>query len=149
MEARKAHKEFFHIDLDAGWEQPAGYKLGFWQKVLSTDFDEANKRGSRCRLLRIDPGVYSEAPFLHDHWEEVFLFEGDLIVGSDSVGNGGEQFLAPTYAVRPPGVPHGPFKSEKGCVLFELHYYTANVSPSNPISGASLKVAGDASGFER
>ena len=22
-----------------------------------------------------------------------------------------------------PGVYHGPFKSEKGCTLFELHYY--------------------------
>ena len=23
----------------------------------------------------------------------------------------------------PPGVYHGPFKSENGCILFELHYY--------------------------
>ncbi len=48
---------------------------------------------------------------------------GDLIVGNDAQGKGGEQFFAPTYAVRPPGVYHGPFQSEKGCVLFELHYY--------------------------
>ena len=28
-----------------------------------------------------------------------------------------------TYACRPPHTPHGPFKSETGCILFELHYY--------------------------
>ena len=38
-------------------------------------------------------------------------------------GKGGESFQAPTYACRPPGVYHGPFKSEKGCMLFEIHYY--------------------------
>jgi hypothetical protein len=109
--------------MENGWQTPPGYKQGFEQKILASDLDEVNKRGSRSRLLRIRPGTYSEAPFVHDHWEEVFLFQGDMIVGNDAQGNGGEQFFAPTYAVRPPGVYHGPFKSEKGCVLFELHYY--------------------------
>ena len=45
------------------------------------------------------------------------------IVGNDEKGNGGESFDKATYACRPPGVYHGPFKSEKGCTLFELHYY--------------------------
>ena len=119
----KPHLEFITIDRDEGWQTPPGYKRGFWQKVLASDLDEVNKRGSRSRLLRIDPGVYSEAPFVHDHWEEVYLAEGDLIVGCDASGNGGTQFHAPTYACRPPGVYHGPFKSENGCLLFELHYY--------------------------
>ena len=44
-------------------------------------------------------------------------------LGNDADGNGGERFTAPTYACRPPGAPHGPFKSEGGCMLFELHYY--------------------------
>ena len=124
----KPHLEFFPVlmendDMENGWQTPPGYKQGFEQKILASDLDEVNKRGSRSRLLRIRPGTYSEAPFVHDHWEEVFLFQGDMIVGNDAQGNGGEQFFAPTYAVRPPGVYHGPFKSEKGCVLFELHYY--------------------------
>jgi hypothetical protein len=119
----KPHLEFFPVDMQAGWQTPPGYKEGFSQRILASDLDETNKTGSRSRLLRIAPGVYSEKPFVHDHWEEVFLFEGDLIVGNDENGNGGEKFLAPTYAIRPPGVHHGPFKSEKGCVLFELHYY--------------------------
>ena len=38
-------------------------------------------------------------------------------------GKGGEPFDAGTYACRPPGAHHGPFKSENGCVLFEIHYY--------------------------
>ena len=119
----KPHLEFFAIDRENGWERPAGYKQGFWQKILASDFDEVKKQGSRSRLLRIDPGTFSEKPFVHDHWEEVFLAEGDLIVGSDEQGQGGTQFHAPTYACRPPGVYHGPFKSETGCLLFELHYY--------------------------
>jgi hypothetical protein len=123
MKLGKPHLEFFTIDRNEGWETPPGYKHGFWQKILASDLDEVNKRGSRSRLLRIDAGTFSEKPFVHDHWEEVFLAEGDLIVGSDEHGNGGEQFHAPTFACRPPGVYHGPFKSEKGCLLFELHYY--------------------------
>ncbi len=79
--------------------------------------------GSRSRLLKFEPGVYTTVPFVHDHWEEVYLMSGDLIVGNDAQGRGGEPFMAPTYACRPPGVHHGPFKSEQGCLLFEMHYY--------------------------
>lgn len=120
---QKPHLEFFAVDMVTGWETPPGYKSGFTQKTLASDLDEVNKRGSRSRLLRIAPGEFSEQPFIHDHWEEVFLVEGDLIVGNDDRGEGGEQFHAPTYACRPPGVYHGPFKSEKGCLLFEIHCY--------------------------
>jgi hypothetical protein len=73
--------------------------------------------------LRFDPGTFTTAPFVHDHWEEVYLLSGDLIVGNDALGKGGESFLSPTYACRPPGVHHGPFKSKDGCLLFEIHYY--------------------------
>ena len=58
--------------------------------------------GSRTRLLRFDPGVYTTAPFVHDHWEEVYLVSGDLIVGNDKQGKGGEAFeRRPMPAVRP------------------------------------------------
>lgn len=123
MATGKPHMEFKSLDMDEGWETPPGYPEGMQQKVLAADLDEINKRGSRTRLLRIAPGCYSTVPFVHDHWEEVYLLEGDLIVGNDEHGEGGEQFHAPTYACRPPGVHHGPFKSDGGCVMFELHYY--------------------------
>ena len=102
---------------------PPGYPEGIKQKILAADIDEEKKTGSRSRLLRFDPGAFSTVPFVHDHWEEVFVVSGTLTVGSDSEGNGGEPFHAPTFACRPPGVHHGPFKSEGGCLLFELHYY--------------------------
>jgi len=119
----KPHIEFLPLDMDEGWETPPGYPVGMDQKVITTDLDEDGKSGSRSRFLRIKPGVYSTEPFVHNHWEEVYLVEGDLIVGNDAQGVGGAQHFAPTYACRPPGVHHGPFKSENGCVMFELHYY--------------------------
>jgi hypothetical protein len=52
------------------------------------------------------------------------LLSGDLIVGNDKEGNGGETYMGATYACRPPGAYHGPFKSETGCLLLEIHYFS-------------------------
>ncbi len=120
---RKPHIEFELVSNEEGWKTPNGYPEGIKQKILASDLNEVTKTGSRSRLLRFDPGVYTKEPFVHDHWEEVFLVSGDLIVGNDEQGNGGETFNKATYACRPPGVYHGPFKSKNGCTLFELHYY--------------------------
>lgn len=125
MSAGKPHLEFHTLDMTTGWETPPGYPEGIKQKILASDLDEEAKRGSRTRLLRFDPGVYTTEPFVHDHWEEVYLLHGDLTVGNDASGRGGEAFPADTYACRPPGAYHGPFKSEGGCMLLELHYYSA------------------------
>lgn len=123
MPIRKEHKEFHTVDLTRGWETPPGYPAGIEQQVLAGFLDETGKRGFRTRHLRFAPGVYTTVPFTHDYWEEVYLVSGDLVVGNDANGNGGEHFGPHTYACRPPGTPHGPFKSEGGCLLFELHYY--------------------------
>jgi hypothetical protein len=123
MPVNKAHDEFYTLDLTTGWEVPAGYPSGIQQKIISGGLDETNKRGSRTRLLRFDPGVYTTKPFVHDYWEEVFLVQGDLTVGNDENGKGGEAFPPFTYACRPPGAYHGPFRSDKGCILLEMHYY--------------------------
>ena len=121
----KQHLEFVKVDLSSGWQRPEGYPPGFWQKILASDLDEKNKTGSRTRLLKIDPGAFSTEPFVHDHWEEVFLVQGDLVVGNDARGLGGQSSQAFTYACRPPGVHHGPFTSRGGCILHEIHYYHA------------------------
>lgn len=123
MAINKLHDEFHTLDMDKGWEVPAGYPAGIQQKILSGALDEQAKRGSRSRLLRFEPGEFTTKPFVHDYWEEVFLVSGDLTVGNDEQGNGGESFKPFTYACRPPGAFHGPFKSEGGCILFELHYF--------------------------
>jgi hypothetical protein len=130
MPMNKPHLEFTRVDMNSGWATPPGYPAGIKQKILASDLDESRKMGSRTRLLRIEPGVYTTAPFVHDHWEEVYLVSGDLIVGNDAQGKGGEAFDAPTYACRPPGVYHGPFKSERGCVLYEIHYYDESTKKS-------------------
>lgn len=126
MPITKEHKEFHPIDMaGSGWQLPEGYEPGGGvdEHILSGSLDPVNRRGSRTRLLRFQPGVFTTKPFVHDYWEEVFLLQGDLTVGNDQEGNGGESFLPPTYACRPPGAVHGPFKSNKGCLLLEVHYY--------------------------
>jgi hypothetical protein len=112
----KEHLEFFTLDLDSGWETPPGYPEGIEQKILAGRLDEEGKQGSRTRLLRFQPGAYTTEPFEHDYWEEVFLVSGDLTVGE-------EPFRPYTYACRPPHAPHGPFRSEEGCMLMEIHYF--------------------------
>lgn len=123
MKVGKPHLEFHRIDRSTGWERPSGYPPGIEQKILAGTLDEGRRSGSRTRLLRFAPGVFTTAPFVHEYWEEVYLLEGDLTVGNDAAGNGGESFPPGTYACRPPGAVHGPFKSHDGCLLLEIHYY--------------------------
>ena len=119
----KEHKEFQAVDFDEGWQAVPGYPDGFDRKVLAGYLDEAHTRGSRTTLLRIKPGVYTTTPVVHTFWEEVYVLSGDFIVGNDKDGKGGERFAPNTYACRPPGVRHGPFKSETGCITLEIHDY--------------------------
>jgi hypothetical protein len=123
MLINKPHLEFHAVDMSAGWNTPPGYPAGIEQKILAGSLDEARKSGSRTRLLRFAPEVFTTAPFVHEYWEEVYLIEGDLTVGNDAEGRGGESFTPGTYACRPPGAVHGPFKSNRGCLLLESHYY--------------------------
>lgn len=123
MSVNKKHLEFHSLALNEGWEVPPGYPAGIEQKILSGALDEDNHRGTRTRLLRFKPGIFTQAPFEHTYWEEVYLVSGDLTVGNDAEGNGGESFAPHTYACRPPGAKHGPFKSETGCMLLEIHYF--------------------------
>jgi hypothetical protein len=50
------------------------------------------------------PGFFALPPastprtlFVHEYWEEVFLFSGDLTVGNDVHGKGREAFKPNTY----------------------------------------------------
>jgi hypothetical protein len=125
MAVTKRHDEFYQLDMDSGWQRAEGYApdSGVLEKILSGSLDPAMKQGSRTHLLKFPPGFHTPKPVLHDFWEEVFLVSGDLTVGNDENGNGGALFSGYTYAVRPPGVWHGPFKSNGGGLLFEIHYY--------------------------
>ncbi len=123
MTTLKEHDEFHPVPLDKGWQPVPGYPPGFTEQILAGRLDEKNKIGSRTRLLKIDAGAFSTVPFVHDYWEEVYMVQGDLIVGNDKNGKGGEKFTGSTYACRPPGAAHVPFKSDGGCILYEIHYF--------------------------
>lgn len=122
MPIPKQHMEFHPVDMEEGWHVPPGYPPGIEQKILSGSLDESAASGHRTRLLRFRPGAFTTRPFVHAHWEEVYLLMGDLIVG-DTADGAAQVFSSGTYACRPPGILHGPFRSEKGCLLIEMHYY--------------------------
>ncbi len=123
MPINQEHREFHPVDMDSGWCVPPGYPNGIEQKILSGGLDESAKAGHRTRLLRFQPGARTTKPFVHDYREEVYVLTGDLIVGEETKGGRAEIFGPNTYACRPCGIYHGPFRSEKGCLLLEIHYY--------------------------
>lgn len=115
----KTHLEFFSVSTK-GWTVPDGYPNSITQKILVDDLDPVTKTGQRSLLMRFASGAATSEPFAHEECEEVFIYEGDLIVGD----KGAEvQFRAPAYACRPGNVWHGPFRSETGCTMFVHFHY--------------------------
>jgi len=125
----KPHREFFRIALDAAqpgehdWSPVPGFEGAIEEMILADDLDPLARTGSRTRLARWQPGALLPLPVVHDFHEEVFIVSGDLVVGCDPQGSGGERFDAYTFACRPPGVLHGPFTSIGGCVMLEFQHY--------------------------
>jgi hypothetical protein len=125
----KPHREFLRVAFEAGqpgedrWTPVDGSDGLIDELILADDLDPGARTGSRTRLARWKPGARVPRPVVHDFHEEVFVVRGDLVVGCDAHGRGGERFDAPTFACRPPGAVHGPFASREGCVLLEFQYY--------------------------
>ena len=67
------------------------------------------------RFLRFDPGSGNDAVVTDDFWEEIYIVSGTLECGARA-------YKAGYVAVRPPGMPHGPFHSTSGCLNFEVRY---------------------------
>lgn len=120
----KAHREFFAVDRsDAAW-RPVPATAGLIEElVLADNFDPLAGTGSRTKLACWSAGALIGRPVAHKFHEEVLVVEGELIVGCDDQGQGGETFGAYTFACRPPGAVHGPFTTRTGCVLLEIQYY--------------------------
>jgi hypothetical protein len=110
----KPEHEFFD-PKDLPWEPYLGMP-GVMEKILTRDPDT----GDVSRLLRFEPGASTEAAgvLTHDFWEEIMIVEGDLydLRLQQSFGKG-------YYACRPPGMEHGPWRSESGVLMFEVRYY--------------------------
>ena len=87
---------------------------------------EVEKYGVSVSKQMCDKPIAPEfwtAPFVHDHWEEVYLVSGDLIVGNDDKGNGGEPFeRRPMRAGRRESIT-GRSSRTAAVVLSEIHYY--------------------------
>ena len=110
----KPELEFTPV-TDFEWTQTG--TPGQYERILASD-DQARVA---TRMLRFDPGCdTSEAGVVvHDFWEEVYILEGSLHDLSLD-----ETFEAGTYACRPPGMKHGPWRAPDGCVTFEVRYHS-------------------------
>ena len=113
----KEEREFHHHD-EVSWTPVAADSgatgEGMTEKILNFD----PEAGVATRMLRFAPGVVTDVVITHDFWEEVIIIEGSLI---DTRLN--QEFPKGYYGCRPPGMPHGPYKSPNGCITFELRYY--------------------------
>jgi hypothetical protein len=111
----KPELEFTPADA-VEWTPVAGNVSGLWERILAASDREG---GVVTRILRFDPGTDTSAngTLTHDFWEEVYILEGDM---TDL--RLGETFTAGMYACRPPGMEHGPWTTEAGCLTFEVRY---------------------------
>jgi ChrR-like protein with cupin domain len=112
----KAEHEFFAVDR-LPWQADA-HAPTVDQRVLSEGDDER----TLTRIARWAPGTDTSAAGVirHDYFEEVFLLTGelhDLTLGAT--------FSAGHYASRPPGMPHGPYRTDTGCTMLEIRYRPA------------------------
>ena len=105
-----------------GWTRPEGYPDGVEVKVLAGALDPATQTGRRTTMTRWRPGTHVPRTLVHDYVEEVLVVEGELL-WLDKDGGVVERIAAPSYVCRPPGVPHGPFRTEVGYSAIEFCYY--------------------------
>ncbi|WP_432891745.1 cupin domain-containing protein [Kribbella sp. CA-245084] len=105
----KDEKEFFATG-ELAWVDTTN---GISERVLSEGPD-----GMLTRLARWAPGTLSgEEIIRHEYVEEVYLLEGEL---TDLTLE--QTFRPGDYACRPPGMPHGPYRTETGCTMLEIRY---------------------------
>jgi hypothetical protein len=88
---------------------------GLTEQILARNI----KDGTVTRVLSFEPGTDTSpnGTLTHDFWEEVFIFEGSFYDIKLK-----REFKAGDYATRPPGMPHGPWRSENGARMFEVRY---------------------------
>ena len=106
---KESHEFFDPTDLP--WRPAPGFGSGVWERIISGGRDA----GVTTRFLRFDPGSGNDAVVAHDFWEEIYIVSGTFECGAQA-------YTAGCVAVRPPGMPHGPFHSANGCLNFEVRY---------------------------
>ena len=100
--------EFFPVD-QLPWEPDGAIE----QRVLSRGEDGV----TLTRQARWPAGHDTTAGGVirHQYHEEIYLLEGEL---TDLTL--GRTFGPGDYASRQPGMPHGPYRTESGCVMLEI-----------------------------
>ncbi|MGZ3143588.1 cupin domain-containing protein [Lentzea chajnantorensis] len=111
----RTQHEFFPV-ADLPWHRA---EPGVTERVLSHD----PATPTLTRLARWQPGLETSGVIRHDYHEEVYLLEGDL---TDLTL--GETFTAGHFASRRPGMPHGPYRTDGGCLMLEIRT-AAGVEP--------------------
>jgi ChrR Cupin-like domain len=98
---------------DGDWT-PTGID-GQTEQVLAAD----PTTGVHTRLLKFAAGTDTTpaGTLAHDFWEEIYILAGEI---TDT--KLGRSFPAGHYACRPPGMAHGPWRSDGGALLFEVRY---------------------------
>jgi anti-sigma factor ChrR (cupin superfamily) len=91
---------------------------GVSERVLARD----DATGMLTRILRWAPGVDTSAtgPVAHAHVEEVLILTGSMVDLTL-----GRTFRAGDFACRPPGMVHGPWRTDDGCEMLEVRYEPA------------------------
>ncbi|MBI4183850.1 MAG: cupin [Proteobacteria bacterium] len=114
--------DFAPLDLHAGWIRAPGYPEGVEYKVLAGALDEIGKTGHRTTLTRFRPGALLDRVQVHDYVEEVIALDGELLWLNED-GSVRQRITRNHYVCRPAGVPHGPFRSERGYLSLQVCYY--------------------------
>ena len=125
MQIEKEHKEFHTISLDRGWETPDGYPSGIQQQILAGNLDETKKLGYRTRHLLIRSWGSYHRPIrprllgggLSSLRRPLLSVAMRMAMAVRNLAQihmlAGPQALAQV----------GPFKSDTGCLLLEVHLY--------------------------
>jgi hypothetical protein len=126
-----AKPEFEFFDPTSLADRPVGGVAGLTEKILSRD----PETGDYTRMLRFAPGTDTSAMGVqqHDFWEEVWILEGSL---HDLTLD--QTFVAGMYACRPPGMPHGPWRSPNGCRTLEIRYFRQRSSSESGLASRTL-----------
>ncbi|OUC75807.1 cupin domain-containing protein [Gordonia lacunae] len=113
----KPEYEFFPV-TDVDYTVCPGCDPKITERILSRDPDG----NVATRILRYEAGADSSPMGVqkHDFWEEVYILEGSFV---DLTLN--QTFSAGEYACRPPGMPHGPWRTDEGVLTFEVRYRSA------------------------
>jgi ChrR Cupin-like domain len=109
----KAELEF-HDTESVPWS-PVTSRPGVLERILARDPNS----GLLTRMVRWEPGLDTSdaGPVVHEYFEEVLILSGsmrDLRLE--------KTFGAGSYACRPPGMTHGPWRTPDGCIMLEIQY---------------------------